>query len=52
MNTTALFAAIATGIEQQLQERGILPQELERSQLDEALQQSETAVYDRFGQWL
>jgi uncharacterized protein len=51
-NTATLFAAIATGIEQQLQERGILPQKLERSQLDEALQQSETAVYDRFGQWL
>ncbi|HEV7235293.1 MAG TPA: hypothetical protein VGN15_03870, partial [Ktedonobacteraceae bacterium] len=51
-NTAALFAAIATGIEQQLQERGIFPQKLERNQLDEALQQSETAVYDRFGQWL
>jgi len=51
-NTATLFAAIATGIEQQLQERGILSQKLERSQLDEALQQSETAVYDRFGQWL
>lgn len=51
-NTATLFAAFATGIEQQLLERGILPQKLERSQLDEALQQSETAVYDRFGQWL
>ncbi len=51
-NTASLFAAIAAGIEQQLQERGILPQKLERSQLDEALQQSETAVYDCFNQWL
>lgn len=51
-NTAALFAAIAIGIEQQLQERGIFPQKLERNQLDEVLQQSESAVYDRFGQWL
>ena len=51
-STAAFFSAIADGIEKQFQERGLLLQRLERSQLDEAQQRDDLAVYALFEQWL
>jgi hypothetical protein len=49
---STFFATVASGIERQFHQRGLFIQKLERAQLDEALQQSEAAVYDLFDQWL
>jgi len=50
-STAAFFAAIAAGIEKQLEERGMFVHKLERGQLNAAQQQSEVMVYDLFEQW-
>src|SRR5438128_2334449 len=49
---STFFTTVASGIERQFHQRGLFIQKLERSQLDEALRQSEAAVYDLFDQWL
>jgi hypothetical protein len=49
---STFFTAVASGVERQFHQRGLFIQKLERAQLNEALQQSEAAVYDLFDQWL
>jgi uncharacterized protein len=49
---SAFLAAVALGIARQCDDVGLPVHALERARLDEALQQSESTVYDIFDQWL